>query len=248
MLYFIVPLKGRSASHDWERVSRLCRRTLASLYQQTSPQFRIFLVCTDVPTGLAPHARLEVIQDSFPPPAPNKQAQIADKAAKVRRGLMAVRERGGGYVMGVDADDLVHHDLAALTTAHPQTNGWMIRSGYSYSEGSRWLEWHNDFHLRCGSSHIIRLAREELPDDLAGPAENCFVLRHGHHAIAAYLAGIGRPLGVVPFPGAIYVKMTGENNTGPDLSGIGFRATVSKALRARPVTPAIRKAFNLKPL
>ncbi|MBV8900853.1 MAG: glycosyltransferase family 2 protein [Verrucomicrobia bacterium] len=248
MLYFIVPLKSRAASHDWERVSRLCRRTLASLYQQTSPQFRIFLVCTDVPTGLASHARLEIVQENFPPPAPNKQAQIADKAAKVRRGLIAVRERGGGFVMGVDADDLVHHDLAALTAAQPQTNGWMIRSGYSYSEGSRWLECHNDFHLRCGSSHIIRLAPEELPDDLAGPAENCFVLRHGHHGIAAYLAGIGRPLGVVPFPGAIYVKMTGENNTGPDLSGIGLRATVSKVLRTRPVTPAIRKAFNLKPL
>jgi hypothetical protein len=248
MLYFIVPLKGRSASRDWERVSRLCRRTLASLYQQTSPQFRILLVCTDLPAGLTSHAGLEVIQDRFPAPAPNKQAQIADKAAKVRRGLMAVRERGGGFVMGVDADDLVHHGLAALAAAYPQSPGWMIRSGYSYDEGSRWLERHDDFHLRCGTSHIIRLAPEELPDNPAGPAESCFVLRHGHHAIAAYLAGIGRPLGVVPFPGAIYVKMTGENNTGPNLSRLGLRATISKALRTRPVTPGIRKNFNLQPL
>ncbi|MBW0001627.1 MAG: glycosyltransferase family 2 protein [Verrucomicrobia bacterium] len=248
MLYFIVPLKGRAASHDWDRVSRLCRRTLASLDQQTSREFRIFLICTDVPTGLPSHTGLEIIRESFPPPAPNKQAQIADKAAKVRRGLMAVRERGGGFVMGVDADDLVHHDLAALAAAHPQSHGWMIRSGYSYDEGSRWLEWHNDFHLRCGSSHIIRFAREELPEDLAGPAENSFALRHGHHTIAAYLAAIGRPLSVVPFPGAIYVKMTGENNTGPNPKSIGIRATVSKALRTRPVTPAIRKNFNLRPL
>lgn len=248
MLYFIVPLKSRSASHDWERVSRLCRRTLASLYRQTSPQFRIFLVCNDVPAGLEPHFALDVIQGSFPLPGSDKQAQIADKASKVRRGLMAVRAQGGGFVMCVDADDLLHKDLAALATAHPETNGWVIRRGYSYAEGARWLEWHNDFHLRCGSSHIIRLAREELPDALTGPAENCFILEQGHHTVAAFLAKIGRPLEVVPFPGAIYVKMTGENNTGPNLTHIGARATISKALRTRPVTSAIREDFNLRPL
>lgn len=247
MLYFIVPLRSRAASHDWECVSRLCRRTLASLCQQTSRQFYIYLVCNDAPTGLAPHPALEVIQGSFPLPGSNKEAQMADKTSKLRRGLMSVREKGGGFVMSVDADDLVHKDLAALAAAHPEANGWMMRRGYSYSEGSRWLERHNDFHLRCGTSHIIRLAPEELPDDLAGPAENCFVLKRGHHLLAAYLAEIGRPLDVVPFPGAIYVKMTGENWTGPNPKG-GLRATVSKALRTRPVTSAIRENFNLKPL
>jgi hypothetical protein len=159
-----------------------------------------------------------------------------------------VREKGGGFVMSVDADDVVHKDLAAFAAAHPETNGWMIRRGYSYSEGSRWVEWHNDFHLRCGTSHIIRLAPEELPEDLTGPAEGCFVLRRGHHLMAAYLAEIGRPLDVVPFPGAIYVKMTGENWTGLHSRKIGLRATVSKILRTRPVTSAIRENFNLKPL
>jgi hypothetical protein len=248
MLYFIVPLKSRATSQDWECVSRLCRRTLASLYQQTSRQFHVFLVCNDVPTGLASHPALEVIQGSFPLPGSDKEAQMADKASKLRRGLMSVREKGGGFVMSVDADDVVHKDLAALAAAHPETNGWMIRRGYSYDEGSRWLEWHNDFHLRCGTSHIIRLAPEELPDNLTGPAENCFVLGRGHHQIAAHLAEIGRPLDVVPFPAAIYVKMTGENYTGRHPRNIGLRATVSKALRTRPVTSAIRENFNLKPL
>ncbi|HEY0792676.1 MAG TPA: hypothetical protein VGD78_16555 [Chthoniobacterales bacterium] len=248
MLNFIVPLKSPQASNDWKQVSRLCRRTLRSLYRQTSDQFRVFLVCNQPPEGMSMHPNLRIVHGDFPIPAADKQSQIADKARKVRRGLMAVREVGGGFVMGVDADDLVHRALAALVSRHPQSNGWFIPLGYSHDEGSHWLERHADFHLRCGTSNIIRLASAELPEDLDSLRERFFILCHGHHAIAKYLAGTGRPLERLPFPGAIYVKETGENNSGPNLRHLGVRATLSKLMRTRPLTPVVRAAFGLVPL
>ena len=248
MLYFIVPLRSRETSKDWTRVSRLCERTLQSICQQTSDQFRVFLVCRDLPEMDFAHPNLRVLQVDFPVPEAKKEAQMADKARKVRRGLVAVREQGGGFVMGADADDLVHRSLAALVAKNSGSNGWFVRYGYSYNEGSRWLEKHYDFHLHCGTSHIIKLGPDELPPDMESPREKYFVLCHGHHVLAKFMAQSGRALTALPFPGAIYVKDTGENQSGPPLTGIGVRAHLSRLVRLRPLTTRKREMFGIRPL
>jgi hypothetical protein len=248
MLYFIVPLRSRAASNDWNKVSRLCERTLRSICQQTSEQFRVFLVCRDRPEMNFAHPNLRIIQEDFPIPETKKQPQLADKTRKLRRALVAVREEGGGYVMGVDADDLVHRSLAALVAANSKANGWFFPHGYSYDEGSRWLERHSDFYLRCGTSNITRIDCDDLPPDMDSPREKYFYLCNGHHIIVDFMARQGKPLKVLPFPGAVYVKDTGENWTGPPLKGLGVRAHVSRLSRLRPITPRHRATFGITPL
>jgi hypothetical protein len=248
MLYFIVPLRSRAASKDWDKVSRLCERTLRSICQQTSGQFRVFLVCRDLPEMNFSHPNLRIIREDFPIPETKKHPQMLDKTAKLRRALVAVREEGGGYVMGVDADDLVHRSLAALVEAHPGSNGWFFAQGYSYDEGSQWLERHSDFYLRCGTSNIIRIDPVDLPPDMDSPREKYFYLCNGHHMIVDFLRRKGRPLKALPFPGAVYVKDTGENLTGPSVRGVGVRAHVSRLSRLRPITPRHRAIFGIRQL
>jgi hypothetical protein len=248
MLYFIVPLRSRAASNDWNKVSRLCERTLRSICQQTSRQFRVFLVCRDRPEMNFEHPNLRIIQEDFPIPEEEKVPQLVDKKRKLWRALIAVREKGGGYVMGVDADDLVHRTLAALAEANPNSNGWFFPYGYSYDEGGQWLERHSDFYLRCGTSNIIRIDRDDLPPDMDSPREKYFFLCHGHHVIVDFMARQGRPLKALPFAAAVYVKDTGENWSGPPLKFLGARARVSRLSRLRLLTSRHRAMFGIRPL
>jgi hypothetical protein len=248
MLYFIVPLRSRAASKDWNKVSRLCERTLRSICQQTSSQFRVFLVCRDRPEMDFAHPNLRIIQEDFPIPEPEKKPQRVDKYKKLRRALIAVREEGGGHVMAVDADDLVHRSLAALVEANPNSDGWFFPHGYSYDEGGQWLEKHFDFYLRCGTSNIIRIGCEDLPADTDSPTEKYFFLCNGHNVIADFMARSGKPLKALSFPGAVYVKDTGENLSGPPLKGSGVRAHVSRLSRLRLLTPRHRAIFGIRPL
>jgi hypothetical protein len=248
MLYFIVPLRSRAASKDWNKVSRLCERTLRSLCQQTSNRFRVFLVCRDWPEMNFAHPNLRVIQEDFPIPEAKKIPQLVDKTRKLRRALIAVREEGGGHVMGVDADDLVHRSLAALVEANPSSNGWFFPYGYSYDEGGQWLERHNDFFLRCGTSNIIRIDRDDLPPDMDSPREKYFFLCNGHHIIVDFMVRQGRPLQALRFAAAVYVKDTGENWSGPPMKGLGVRAHVSRLSRLRLLTSRHRAIFGIRPL
>jgi hypothetical protein len=42
MLDFIIPLKSRAVSKDWDIVQPLCERSVRSILQRTSDQFRFF--------------------------------------------------------------------------------------------------------------------------------------------------------------------------------------------------------------
>jgi hypothetical protein len=77
-----------------EQVSRLCERTLLSICQQTSSQFRVFLLCRDLPEMNFAHPNLRIIQEDFPIPEAKKVPQLLDKTRKLRRALIAVREEG----------------------------------------------------------------------------------------------------------------------------------------------------------
>src|SRR3954451_4999301 len=134
MLNFVVPLRSPQSSKDWERVSRLCIRTLRSLCQQSCDDYQIFLVCNEPALKLFKHPKVTVIQDRFPLPTEGTTTPMEDKARKVRRGLLEAREAGGAFVIGADSDDLVSRSLPALAAANPRANGWFVRVGYTYNE------------------------------------------------------------------------------------------------------------------
>jgi hypothetical protein len=139
MLVFILALQSPEASKDWNQVSRLCERTLRSVCAQTSPAFRVFLVCNVRPETNITHPHLSIIERDFPVPVATSAARMNDKWSKLKVGLVAARDFAPAHVMFVDADDCVHRGLAEHVTRYPDAQGWSITVGYFHDEGSRWV-------------------------------------------------------------------------------------------------------------
>jgi hypothetical protein len=245
MLNFVLALQSPAVSKDWDHVSRICERTLRSMCQQTSDQFRIFLSCNERPRMNFDHPAIRIIEEPFPLPEPTHHARAKDKWIKVRRSLVAAREYGDGHVMIADADDCVHRGLAAFVAAHPGAAGWRLTRGYMHDIGSRWICPTDYFDLRCGTSAIVWLKANEFPPDMTSPYRDYFILAHGHTKIAEYMAEKGTPLRPLPFIGAVYNTGTGENNSGFSLRRQGRRTRLAMIVRLRPVTPRIRETFGL---
>jgi hypothetical protein len=48
-VFFGIPLKARAVSKNWDWTVRDFNRTLASIYNQTNPNFRVLVGCHDLP-------------------------------------------------------------------------------------------------------------------------------------------------------------------------------------------------------
>lgn len=245
MLIFVLALQSPAASADWGLVSRLCERTLRSICQQTVDQFHVILVCNQRPSIQFTHPKITVIEEDFPLPQ-DTPGRMADKWLKIKRGLVAARDFGPAHLMITDADDCVHRDLAALSAANPDGQGWSFEIGYLHDAGSRWVYRLRNFHQYCGTSAIVRLEPAEFPERMEDPTEDYFILCSGHRRVAEYLRNRGTPLRPLGFLGAIYNSATGENHTAISLRGWrGKKMLLKKLLNSRPLTRSLRRAFGL---
>jgi hypothetical protein len=246
MLVFIIALQSPAASKNWRQISRLCERTLRSVCAQTSPDFRVFLVCNTRPDSKFTHPSLSIIERDFPVPDANTASRMNDKWNKLKVGLVAARQLAPAHVMFVDADDCVHRDLAALAATHPDANGWSMKTGYFHDEGSHWLYKKSNFASYCGTSAMIRLTPSDFPKSESEPSDSYFMLANGHGVIEQYMRSRGTPVQPLPFIGAVYVTNTGENDSGIRMSGWqGKRHMLEKLRTARPLTSKVRSVFGL---
>jgi len=69
MLCFVMALKSKAVSTNWERVSQLFENSLRSAYHQRDPNFKIIVVCHETPQLTQCYdERVEIINVDFPPP------------------------------------------------------------------------------------------------------------------------------------------------------------------------------------
>ena len=101
MIYFVIPLRSKAASHNWEGVTRNFNRTLESCYNQTNPDFRIFVACHDIPTLDQEYDdRVTFLPVTIPTPT-NYKEMMFDKGYKMHTCMHAVQKEltklnGGG--------------------------------------------------------------------------------------------------------------------------------------------------------
>lgn len=250
MLCFVMALKSKRLSKDWPRVCHLFEASLQSAYRQTDPDIRIITVCHETPDVRGSYdKRVEFINVDFPPPAQvTTPLCMKDKWTKIQLGLVRAGELKPDFLMIMDADDLVSNRLAAHAHAHPDANGWIIRRGYNYPFGSRWIMLTD--HFDCGTNALVSSRLVNYPKDLSEESRAaCSVLRFGHTIIAEKLAEAGTPLEPLPFPGAVYVHSHGDNDSH---FGGRFMASTRTAIknlpRQRYLTAARRNEFALDAL
>lgn len=246
MIVFVIPLQSPGASRNWARVSALAIRTVRSALAQTSSRFRVILVCNERPAGLPEHPNLQVLEVDLPVPERNTDDRMRDKGRKIQRALVSVRDLAPFHYMAVDADDCVHRGLAEFVSRNLQAHGWYLQKGYVHDQGTPWLIRKNDFHLFCGTSHIVRVEQDDLPLLADEPEEDWWVLRNGISTMVTFLAERGTPLEVLPFIGAVYNTDTGENDSGMALSRWRSRkVTLIKLINTVWLSPGIRKTYGL---
>jgi hypothetical protein len=218
MLIFIVPVKSREITQSWKLLSRLLERCLKSICNQTSPNFKVIVICNQIPEITFSHPSIHYLEVNFPVPKtiPQEREKIkgyehihsldianknADKARKILRGIEYARQFNPSHVMVVDADDCVSCHLVEFVDQHPEEDGWVMRKGYLYREGSRFLYVNQKkFNHVSGTSLLIKY------DKYLVAFENPDFYRPSFDEFPD-----GVDIKPLPFIGALYSMLNGEN-------------------------------------
>jgi len=261
MLVFIIPLKSPKVSESWEQVSQLFERTIKSVCNQTSSEFRVIVICNERPKIEFKHFNITYIEVDFPPPTweleiDGYKSKNTDKQRKIFIGLTHACQFKPTHVMFVDADDCVNKHLAQFVSQNSECSGWFLCQGYEYVEGSKSIFFRKQgFNYRCGTSSIVRY-------DIVTPDKNTKIsdinhqwLYHGGH-IKKQLLQKGYSLEILPFPGSVYVTDHGSNMVNElhlqlqRANSIYEKVRIylkraGKSFLSQPLTDSIREKFSL---
>ncbi|MDO7866979.1 glycosyltransferase family A protein [Nocardioides jiangxiensis] len=235
MLAFVTSLRHPHNSADYGRVEQLLQETLGSVTAQTSDDYVVYVVGNRAPAFTLPDRTFFVPVDFAPPvdvagPQFELGPFVRDKGTKIGIGLAAAREHRPDHVMIFDADDYVHHDIAALSSSDPDANGWLVEEGYIYSRARQAYQVQKRFFGVCGTSHVVAWRAYDVPQDLPLTAtqdevaeaygERLGALLGAHRNKRIWLSKHGNKLDPMPFRGAVYQVDTGENHSGKGLRGV----------------------------
>ena len=215
--FFGIPLISKSASRNWVHVQYLFENTLRSILAQTNPKFKVIVAGHEKPEVVEMQdPRVEFLAFDSPPPKTSHE-MMADKGSKAFAIARHLKEAGGGYLMYVDADDLVSNRIVDLVHSNP-SHGYLadkgycldIESGKAYTvEGLTG----KPFHQICGTCSIIYFDEVDLPDG-PSPEESspCYFMKFGGHTTLKKISSReGRPLTAFPFVASVYVLNHGLN-------------------------------------
>jgi glycosyltransferase involved in cell wall biosynthesis len=229
MFVFIIPIKNKKISTSWELLSQLFERCLQSICNQTSPNFRVVVVCNEKPDTQFDRPEIHYVIVDFPPPISQNDderstgyqfgwsdkisKQNADKARRILKGLEYAERFQPSHFLVVDGDDCVNKHLVEFVEKNDRVDGWFFKKGYVYQEGKKFL-WLNlkTFNHVCGTCLIMRYNLR----DLVFTVPDCY-----NHFSQTFTEADVRDL---PFIGATYSIGNGENifmssNTQTEIKG-----------------------------
>lgn len=226
---FAIPLRARAASRNWAQVTQLLGNTLRSILGQTDPDIQLLIACHDIPEQPWPNdPRVSWLVSTRPLPK-NHVEQMDDKHHKRRMIAAEFRRRGGGYLMAVDADDLVSRRVTEFARRKNNQYGYILHFGYELDAVSQRYAFSPRFNRLCGTSGIFRFAPEDLPEHADDPKHYVSDNFQNHTQWESEARRLGRPMGRVPFCGAAYVINHGENHSAQS-GNIGMKRRLLRAL------------------
>lgn len=250
MIYFVIPLRSKAAAKNWERVTKDFNRTLRSCYNQTSPEFKILVACHDIPkVDFEYDKRVRFIQVDIPTPK-NTKEMMYDKGYKMYTLMQNVRfeinGNRGGYILPIDADDLVSNKVAAFFEGRDDGMCYTSKYGYIWNKPSLFVTKAKDLWRTCGSCTIVYYKKDELPDIDMEKNTKKYIFQNSHRFLIKYAKSIGKKFEMIPFPTTIYVLGTGENHSTLIGIGISWKRVVEGILRIpRYISNSMKKEFNL---
>lgn len=233
---------------NWDHTVRLLNNTLASIAQQTDSRVHCLVACHDIPPiDEAYQHFVTFLPVDMPIPATVMEMR-ADKGRKKMEIGVHLRKLGGGYLMFLDSDDLVHRDFAAHVLNTNAANGYIVKNGYEfYSDNQRLLS-RRDFNQVCGSCAIFNLKEEDLPK--SAEDENCFYSKlKSHKEFENICREAGRPLTPITFPAVVYLRTSDITISTRFFKATGLRLwkkRIKQLLWKKRLTPEICRDFALQ--
>ena len=267
MLGFIVPIKPKQYSKNWNLDNAILERTVKSICNQDSLDFKLIIVYTDKPEINFVHENLHYVHFPYANVSVNEiedwedrkqwyspvfAERMMDKSRKITLGCKAAKSLGCTYLMGVDSDDLVSCKLCSFIKDYPEKNcaGWRIAHGYVYEEDAMVAVKNKRIWEMNGSVHIIRADLVNIPDFDTNFRLFDYSLFQSHVYTYQRLIDFHKEkLEVVPFYGVIYLIHKNNYSAVKEIiSANSIKLLIKKMLRGKLVTKKLRKEFALYPL
>lgn len=242
MFYFAIPMIPLGYANDPQRSLDLLRTTVISLLRQEDSHFQILIAAEEtLPIGCH-DARIRWLH------TPPHQRGWKDLRWRQTSLAAHVRERGGGWLMFVDADDLVSRRVVRHVREHgDEADVFMARSGWEYDCRASKVRLAPRFWNMCGTSFAIRWRPEELPETPSPEPTGDYVLATPHHAFwPEACRARGKVIRPFPFLAAMYRIFHGQNYSLETAFQHGWKRALYRALipSMRP-TRSLCEEFSL---
>jgi hypothetical protein len=274
---FLIPFVSPQVSANWLNACKYLKQTLRSIRNSICQSYRVVIAGNEEPEfEMGFDCRIHFVSLKEPSPSHvNRRAALRlDKLAKIDAGWRYAKSNWRPkYVMKLDADDFISSSLVSWLDRAGTEAGYLIRHGWLWRSGARYLIQRTEYLDRvCGSCLIIRseLADRTGPfltqvegavlDEEAslfaasdpyalvpGSGTTTLLLNDTHQRYAAQFSYLGHELRTLPFDAVIY-RASADSVTG--VSGdrawnFRLRKTLGAIRRIRFITQALRKEFML---
>lgn len=263
MLGFIVPVKPRQYSKNWQLDTLVLERTLKSVCQQDSDEFKVVLVYNEKPEINFEHKNLHFLNFPYEEVtvaeisdweerkqwySPVFAERMMDKSRKITLGCEMAKSLGCTYLMGVDSDDLVSKKLASFVSSYSRQDlpGWRIMKGFVYEENGVIAVKNKNIWQMNGSTHIIRADLVKIPDFNTDFNLFDYSLFQSHVYTYQRLIDFEKEkLQEVPFYGVIYlIHNNNYSEVKKIISANWLKSMLKKLLFGRLMTRRLREEFG----
>ena len=275
---FLIPFASRRRKSKWEIACAHLRQTLKSIQNSTNGNYRVVVAGHEAPDfDVGFDSRFYFLSLHHPVPShENYHVSLElDKLTKIAAAWeYAKLTWNPKYVMKLDADDFISSRLVDWLDNANDEAGYLIKYGWLWNSGSRYLIERTEYLDRvCGSCLIIRsdLADKNGPfltsmegvslDEASvkfaasdhyslvpGSGISTLLLNDTHQRYAAQLAYLGHELATIPFNAVIYRTGNPDSSTGiveGDRPIYTLRILVGSIRRTRFITQRLRREFML---
>ena len=278
-LAFLIPFASRKVKSNWNTACAHLQQTIRSIQNSSSGNYRVVVAGHEPPEfDVRSDSRFHFLSLNHPTPSDRNHAPALtlDKMIKIGAAWKYAKPTWNPrYVMKLDADDLVSSKLVGWLENADDEAGYLIRHGWAWRSGSRYLLQRTEYFDRiCGSCLIIRsdvadktgpfLSDWDLaPSDEAnsslvasnersakpGSRISTLLLNDACARFAAQFAYLGHRLPTVPFNAVIYRTGNADSYEGWILQRRRqiqtLRMFAGGIRRTRFITKALRQEFML---
>lgn len=268
MIAFILPLKPKAQSKNWEKDCSLLQKTIESLLNQRSGNYKIFVVYSDEPEIKNSSQKIIWVKFSYPfvsfndipdatiilPHFKNDKVMLErrwDKSKKIFYGCKQAKEQGCTYIMSVDADDLISNRLVEFMEKRITVDdcpGFYIKSGYLLQHGKkRMISIKDGMQNFNGSTHILRSDLLAIPDFEKGKWLDFNLFTSHGWVLHRLKESRNVQLEAIPFPAVIYVAHGGNISK---VGSLNFKERIKQwiklIVRGQQLNKSIRKEFAIQ--